>query len=327
MVAKKLKTQFWSTFQQPKMVVALMLALASSGVSLVAAAYGGWGRGVETPQKFLMASIACIVVFGDHLLPALLDRTRKALSLLIVLMWLACSVFLVYSHTQMFLLAQQGVGEVRVNEKVEANHISVQQPDRKLSTVLAEKAKSQAYLTALNACQASCERYQGRRELLKGQLEALAAEEREWVLWEQAATSAELAKQKVAQDQALTQASLFFNVRYESLVLLAGVLFSVILEGVGALCWYCLLNDSKVSVTPNTAAEVRSPMSGTRDSVSASVEDVSNMQRAVDEVRAGIHAGEVFCTVKSIRSYLGCAQEKASQVRRILAGEVALQAG
>lgn len=327
MVVKRLKTQFGSLVQRPQWVVAFLLALAASGVSLAAAAYGGWGRGVDTPQKILMSSIACIVVFGAHFLPTLLDSSKRALSMIIVLLWLACSVSLVYGHTQLFLLAQQGVGDARVDNYGQVNPVATTEPDRKLSRVLVEKAKVQSSLANINACQSSCERLQSRREFLKGQLEALIAEEREWERWEDRSAKAEQAKQKVAQDQVLAQASAFLNVRYDLLAFSLGILFSMILEGVAAVCWYCLFNGAKSPANLSSRTEVTSPQAVSNECIAIGCEEDSDIQAAVAEVRAGIQAGTVACTVKSIRSYLGCAQEKASKVRRHLITEDALQAG
>lgn len=327
MVAKKFKGQLRSVVQRPQWVVAFLIAIAASGVSLAASAYGGWGRGVDTPQKILMSSIACIVVVGAHFLPTLLDRGKKALSMTIAVLWLACSVSLIYGHTQMFLMAQQGVGAARVDNLGQMNLVAGQEPERKLSRVLAEKAKVQSSLANINACQTSCERFQGRRELLKGQLAALTAEEREWELWESTVIRAAQDKQMVAQDQALTQASAFLNVRYDLLAFSLGVLFSVILEGVAAICWYYLFNGAKSPAILSTRPEVTGAQAVSSESIAIEVGEDADIRAAVDEVRAGLQEGKVTCTVKSIRSYLGCAQEKASKVRRYLVTEGSLQAG
>ncbi len=158
-------------------------------------------------------------------------------------------------------------------------------------------------------------------------MEALIAEEREWVRWEDRSARAEQAQQKVAQDQALAQASAFLNVRYDLLAFSLGILFSMILEGVAAVCWYCLFNGAKSPANLSSRTQVTSAQAVSNESIAKACEEDADIRVAAEEVRAGIQAGTVACTVKSIRSYLGCAQEKASKVRRYLVTDEALRAG
>jgi K+-transporting ATPase c subunit len=47
-------------------------------------------------------------------------------------------------------------------------------------------------------------------------------------------------------------------------------------------------------------------------------ENCSDLDRQVALVQAEIQAGRVKCSVKSIREYLGCAQARAREVRKLI---------
>jgi hypothetical protein len=82
-----------------------------------------------------------------------------------------------------------------------------------------------------------------------------------------------------------------------------GMLFSVLLELIGALLWYEAL---KQAATPSNAV----------------TEPVTPVTDVVTDLHSAVAGGHVRVTVASIRKYVGCSQKRAMDLRkRFLAGE------
>lgn len=286
--------------------VAVGASLISAGIAVLV----GMQRSDITAEQAIFAGVGCLGVFGSHLLLPLSRNRHMSTRTLGWVLWILCTAFVGYSHATFFISAQDRA-ELRRSEQFEASNVPrSKEPSRELSDALTELAKVQGNLAALglSTCQVECLKKQAKAAVLNGKIKAIEAEAEEIRNWrtDKADHLSAMAAQKV--DPINQRISRVFELQSSTVGLATALLFSLMLEAVACYCWFLLLTRSDVSVIHESSA------------VTADVTrpDLGDLDRHVALVRTEIQAGRLNCSVKSIREFLGCAQARAREVRKLI---------
>lgn len=271
-----------------------MTRILASFVTLTAmaiAAVAAWDRGSDLIDRVLLVSLAIGIVAAVHFLPAL------SRGFLTWLLWFACLLCAVYGHLTFFTYAAQRAGDIRADSSRQVLSVKLQiQTNR--DALLSIHARPVTTVAALLS-KANSER---RREaLLLELMEAQRAARLNDELVRLTATVTDL-EVLAAADPVIVKLASVSGHSESSISLATSVVFSIILELVGAMLWSLALRRTDevammtVSVSP-TAEPTIDP---------------------VKEVRDAIASGDCKPTVAGIRAFLGCGQARAMTLRRAL---------
>ena len=120
----------------------------------------------------------------------------------------------------------------------------------------------------------------------------------------------------------------------ESLSLIMGLLFTMILEGVGALCWIQVARRRDSTAALTVTSPVTDPVTdpGAKLDATRSVSTVSatpqassrgkkfDLDQSVSRAREAISANQIKPTVDGIMRFLSCGRDNASKVRNLIVG-------
>lgn len=300
--------------------VRLGLAVLTTGLSLMISVRAGLLRAEGGQDAWLWALFGAVVVLAAHGLPAACWSKGRAPG---VIMWGACIVFLLYTHANYFLTAQDLAG-VRRATQVDIS-VSTAQPGRSLSAILGEKAQAMTRRAGLSltTCTLSCTRLKAQDAAMEARIQALNAEAEEARRWQEARDSREVRRQTLQRDPIGRRLAWLPGVTDETVTLVMALVFVLILEGIGGLCWFLVLQDVRVqTATPGTGAPERNEMQITsqerQDKPPAP--QISDAHSTAVGLLPRIETGEVAPTVAAIRSALRCSQIKARAVRSALDG-------
>ena len=311
---EKLSRQAVKQGQIACLSVAIVASLISAGIAILV----GMHRSDVTVEIIIFSSVGCLSVFGAHLLLPLSRHRGWFLRTLGGMLWLLCTAFVGYSHTTFFVTAQDRA-ELRRSEQYNVDNApSNPKPSRELSAVLSEIAATRDTLVSLelSTCRSRCLKKQEKATALMGKIEALEAEAEEIRKWRSdsadhlAATSA----QKV--DPLNQRLSRVLGLQISTIDLVTALLFAGLLEAVACYCWFLFLTRSDAHMT-HRSSEMTAHVT-TDATIDVTDENCSDLDRQVALVQAEIHAGRIKCSVKSIREYLGCAQARAREVRKLI---------
>lgn len=342
-------------------MLSLSLALLVSGFSLCIAVEAGHRLGSNPNARLFMSGAGIVAVLNAHLLMAIFSRASAWPRLLAFVLSVLSAVFVVYVHTSYFLSVQAQAGALRVAD-VESSNVSAAEharaPRRGASLILAELANLKAGQARLQSrrCLEDCSRQDAHEAFLKTRIAALDAEADEVRRWQQLQERLEIRKAAAAEDPVTALLAALLGVNGGATGLVVGLLFAVMLEGTGCLCWFFVLGRDltaggispaearppvtvvpQVTVTPEALMEAsRTVMAPVTSEVSTStvpgdlsepatlpVGKLGPTQQVrtmllLERIRPEIAAGRMRPTVTQIREYLGCARATAAEVRRAL---------
>lgn len=331
---------------------ALVLALAATGTALALSMLAGWQRGGWIVERLAWVAIGAVLVLSAHLLPALGRAAPLGVRCAGGLLWAACMMAAGYGHAVFFLLSQQHAGEVRadaVTPPVAVTTVTVgptapvSSPGRNLTAIAAERATVIAALAAANArhCMGDCAALRVSRASLAARVDALHTEAEEAKRrealedWRRTQAERDWALRETSRgDPVTSRLSGLLGMPVARVDLLSGLAFAAVLEGVACLLWLLALpGRDSISVSPVTPAppqpsvaviasnvevtashEVVTPPAITTEPVPYQAGPKDDLARLAQEIAAG----RIRPTVAEIRRYLGCAQARASALRRQL---------
>ncbi|MCV2370020.1 hypothetical protein [Roseateles oligotrophus] len=298
----------------------LSLALLASSISVSIAAAAGWQRGGTDEQKILLAGVGVVAVLGAHLLLALCRQASALVRVLGFALWLICGAFVAYVHAGYFLGAQDQAGVRRAATVVPLQQVALVEPRRALSAVLEELAKVKGLQAGLarNSCLEGCSAHKAREVFLIARGQALEVEAEEVRRWQDAKVRLDQRKTFLLDDPVTSRLAAGLGMETGVVSLVTGILFSVILEGLGCLCWYLVLLRHDSTLTGSVMPAGSDPIEVVGVHEALAVQPRAELDLLAAKVKSEIEEGRVQLTVKGIREYLGCGQGKASEVRRIL---------
>lgn len=311
-------------------VVAFVLALCATGVSLALATSAGWQRG----GGVMGALVGALAVLGAHFLLALMRSFQPLMRLVAGMVWLICLAMVMYGHAGAFLLQVQQAGMHRATSVQFPSDID--KPERNLPMVLSEQAKVQTELARVRAtlagiaaddCSGRCINLRGRLAALSGRLAALEAEAdliQRWV----AAHDEMAERQKSEQTDPVARAmQAWLGVTAERTNLAAAVGYAVTLEGLACLGWLLVIakRDSSI-VEPVTQGGVDSVTA--RVTQSQAQQDITKtgpttsppdeLGIIVTHLLPVVRNGALRPTVNAVMEHLSCSRTKAAEVARQL---------
>lgn len=325
------------------------MALAATGVALCLSVAVAWHRVPVLWEQVLGAAVAVLVTLGVHLLPALanaLIRTvrggiQAAWCLGVGSLWLVGMAWVLYGHATFMLGVQANAAQARVDAAAVRSEMSNSipfPPSRGLAEIAQETVQlvtEQSRLAAI-PCETRCVTLQAKRTTLAARLDALSVEAGEVRRWQ---AERERREQRVALEQERSDAARddavmaavagWVGVPVATLNWIMALGLAIFFEGFAALCWTLALLqlESRVpaSVTPAEQAvtgEVRDGDDGCRarvHGVPAIDSDAdSSYEARLCRARLAVQSGQLVCTVRAVRRYLGCGSDTASAICKAL---------
>jgi hypothetical protein len=277
----------------------------------------GWQRGGWLSERLVWVAVSVVLIGGAHLLPALCRASPLAVRGIGTLLWLGCMAAASWGHATFFLLSQSHAGEVRVS----AVSIASVPAHRALTAVMAERASLAADKAVADArhCIRECLALRVRRTSLAARLDALDAEAADVRRYQVIEDSNAARRDSVRDDPVTTRLAALRGVTDARLELVTGLVFAAVLEGMACLLWWIALLPQDTSPLTDRREPVPAVTADEPDVTTAGAPPTPVMTEPETEVtrlRRDIEAGLVRPTVASIRKHLGCAQAKATDLRR-----------
>lgn len=269
----------------------LPLASATTLTAVAMAAVAAVDRGGTALDRGLLVALSVAIVAGVHLIPALSTTRLKWL------LWAGCLLATSFGHIVFFVHAGMRAGEAQAHQSA-----AVTGTGRQVEAVSEALAAITARPVAVIASRLA--NTQGRRERAALRLELAEAQRAaalrdELVRLAATQTQAEVAG---ATDPVIARLAAVTGSSEASISLAVGLLFSLLVELLGALLWIeALRGPTPTHNPPPEPAPAPAPADPLAD------------------LRAAIEAGTVKPTVAGIRAFLGCGQAKAMELRRTLA--------
>lgn len=298
-----------------------LLAASATGTAFCLSVLAGWQRGGSVAERLVWVALGIVLVASAHLLPTVIREAPAVVRGMGGVLWLACLATACYGHATFFLLAQRHAGELR---SAAAPASPLASTGRSLTAVMRERAEVTTRLATANAqhCSGNCTTLEARRVTLAARLDALAAEADD-IRREQAAEDRTVTRHDaLATDPVTGRLAALLGTTVARIDLLSGLAFAAVLEGLACLLWTIALRPRPV---PGTAAVVR-PVTASHDSSHAPdnapvppLPEKGSVDSDVTQLVQDIAAGRLRPTVADIRRHLGCAQSRATTLRRQLA--------
>lgn len=333
---------------------ALGLALAATGTALCLSVSVAWHRVPILREQVLRAAVTILVTLGVHLLPVLvqasIQKARSAVRamwrLVAGLLWLMGMMWVLYGHATFMLSVQENAGQARaeaVEPLTQTKKSIQQQSSRGLTEIAEETAKIIAEQSRLAAfsCSTYCTSLLAKRAILAARVDALSIEANEVRRLQaerdrqEQAVAREQARRDAARDDAVMAAvSAWMHIPIAMLHWIMAVGLAVFLEGFATLCWVLALLPAEshvpVSRTPDQHTITLEVHDGddvflkpASDVPADNCDPDSSYETRLRRARQAVQSGQIKCTVRAVRLYLGCGSDTASSICRMLASEYA----
>lgn len=299
----------------------LAFAVTATVLSLLITGTQAWSKGGPAGWQWLWTAFGVFTVLVVHGLLAVSLPRHWIQKSVVLLTWLTCSCFVVSGHIGFFLSFQEAAGTQRA-EAIKPDG-AVPTPLRALSQIRNDQAGVTRALFKLEVtdCGEDCARHRIQVAHLKGRAKVLEAEEDEYLRWQAAQDRYHARRDRAEQDPVMTRLADSLGVPGDRISLMMGLLFTMVLEGVGCVCWIMFLQrrDSRPAVENLQVV--------TKDVTSSVVEVTSeistcpkkgaplDLEGLTARTKLEIDAGRIRPTVEEIRLFLKCSQTKARAVR------------
>lgn len=322
-------------WDRPANRLALWLAVGATATAVSISVIAGGQRGGTLAERVVWVTLGVVLVLSAHLLPGLVRGVPARVWLAGYLLWGACMLTAINSHSYFFLFAGQHAAERRAEA---APTVLTEPTGRSLTVVTRERAEVSARLATANvqSCSGKCTGLEARRITLAAKLEALNAE------------ASDIRRAQDFDDRAMTQHDMLvtdpvtarlaavFGTTGARVELLTGLAFAAVLEGVACLLWTVALHPrcpppgaTVVPIVASSVMESHERADGDCDGHAMPDQPVTPLPippqtpEAIDhdttQLVRDIAAGRLRPTVADIRRHLGCSQARATTLRRQLA--------
>jgi hypothetical protein len=243
----------------PRNRITLAAAGVTSAVGLAMAAASAMDRGSTLTDRTLIVAVACVLVLGAHLLPAI-STTWKGRAL-----WVGCLALTAWGHAVFFAASAHRAGSLRADAvqtslaaqaiQAELDSLSATRPVAAVSAELATtRARAESAQTAAARCNPDTNANECRRRTDTARAAALRAEaladelaqaRRVATLRQQigaAAQQHDAARQTAEQDPVAAALSQVTGIRPGALITAVSVLSSLMVELMAALLWSSAIN-------------------------------------------------------------------------------------
>jgi len=269
----------------------LLIAIVLTATAVLMAAFSAMDRGGSVSDRVLLVVISVVITILAHLL---LSLTRNKLAWLL---WLGCLAVTIYGHTVFFTNSINRAGEQAVRLSLQSQEI-----DRQIEFITHAIAGIVARPVTVVSNELSVTRGYRKRQALKNELieaeRAVSLSERLLALTSQASD--------VKRTQSHEQVAWLLSKVTGSSVSLVTLIISI------SLAWYEVIRVGDARGFPYKASLVAN------DQVSGLHDRAATEESQMEKLVTAIKTGACKPTVASIRSFLGCGQAKAAELRRQL---------
>ena len=282
------------------LTISIAVLITLTAIAMTAAA--ALDRGGTALDKTLLVMMAIMTALLAHLLPAL---TKNKLAMVV---WAGCLLATIYGHMTFFTNASVRAGESRAQSSLISTDITQQ-----INAATKERDSIVTRPVTLLAHElAASERYRDRLMLKKEMGEA----ERRIEINKQIDTlQNELKKEHVTtgNDRVTMLISVVTQGNGAVITLALGMFMAILVEMSGAILWYEILNQ-----TPEPK-ESQSAFATSEDARSIELrKGIGEEESDFERLKSAVDAGLCKPTVAAIRVYMGCRQDRAQALRRML---------
>ena len=242
-------------------------------------------RGGSTLDQMLLVALSVEICLGSHLIPSI---SKSKLSWLL---WMICVLGAIYSHITFFTYSKLRAGDERSQHSVQKQGV-----ERQIEAIRMTLATINARSVATVASELSITNGWRMRSALEAELseaKRAAALQAEMIVLINKATEVEVTG---AADMVTARIARVTGGNQDSIDLAIALMYSILLELIGAFLWCNVLKQK--DDTPPLNSQI--PLKG-------------NLQHELDNA---IASGKIKPTVQGIRTFLGCSQAKAMELRR-----------
>lgn len=261
-----------------------LLAIFVTGTAMLMAGVAALDRGGNGLDRSLLVAHSVSVVAAVHLLPAI---SRRPVALLL---WAGCFMGAVYGHLVFFTHASIRVGEVFAHSSAEVSGTTQQITG--VREALSAIAARPVAVVAQDIAEATNYRQKAALRLELAEAKRAAVLRDHLVLLEGQETRAAV---RASVDPVVGRIAAILGSTENSIGLVIGLYFATLLELVGAFLW---------------CEALRLP-------IALAVQEQITIDPLAD-LKAAIADGRCKPTVTGIRTFLGCSQTKALELRRAL---------
>jgi len=268
--------------------LAVLITLTAILMSILAALH----RAGTFPEQILLMAISVIMVLAVHFLPSISRRFPAWI------LWSGCFACAIFGHLTFLTHSALDASQNRVQQSVQVRSTDAQIKAvkdalsaisaRPVAVVAAEMANTDDWKRVVALREEL--RQSKRADGLRDELVRLSAVTADAVV----ANSADPVTSRIASITGLSEAGITITI---------GLLFSILLELTGAFLWFETLRRQPVTLPVTTVTE------SVTTQVTARSADLSRLVEA-------IQARQCRTTVRSIRTFLHCSQQKAMMLRR-----------
>ena len=275
-----------------KYAIVFFLAVLITVTAILMSIIAAINRGGGFTEQILLISLSVIMVLAVHFLPAISRRLPAWI------LWFGCLLCAIFGHLTFLTHSVLNASESRVQRSVQVRSTDAQIKAvkdalsaisaRPAAVVAAEMANTNDWKRVVALREEL--RQSKRADGLRDELVRLSAVTAEAVV----ANSADPVTSRIASITGLSEAGITITI---------GLLFSILLELTGAFLWFETLRRQPVTLPVTTVTE------SVTTHVTARSADLSRLVEA-------IQARQCRTTVRSIRTFLHCSQQKAMMLRR-----------
>lgn len=281
-----------------KKLIPIFVTSTAASMTAIAA----WDRGGTILDKALLVALSIVIILAVHLLPALSRRPSTWM------IWIGCLFCAIYGHLTFLTHASLRAAETRAQQSV-LTVGTERQIEATREALAGIKARPVAQVAA-ELAQESDRRVRAalREEIAEGRrAEAL----RDDLVRLSAISTTALVTGTT--DPVTSHLAVVTGWSESTIMVIIGMLFSILLELIGALLWFEALRKDTKSLEKDVTLSLN-----VTKSVTHPVLHVVPVTDVITDLRTAISNGHCRVTVASIRQFMGCSQSRAMELRRIL---------
>lgn len=266
-------------------ITGYIFAIFVTATAVLMSAVAALERGGTTVDQVLVVCLAAAICIGSHLIPSI---SKSKISWML---WMVCVLGAIYSHITFFTYSKLRAGEERSQHSVQKQGV-----ERQINAIRMTLETIHSRSVATVASELSITNGWRMRSALAAELseaKRAAALQAEMIMLISKATEVEVTG---AADLVTARIARVTGSNQDSTDLVIALIYSILLEMIGAFLW-CEVLKRKNDIPPENS-------------------QASSKGISPDDLENAIESGKIKATVKDIRTFLGCGQHRAMELRR-----------
>lgn len=314
------------------MIMKILLASFITLTAIFMAGIAAWDRGGTLADKILLICLSVVIVLAVHFLPALSKRP------VMWLVWVVCLLCAVYGHLTFLIHASLRAGAAQSQETVK--HIGIERQIQIIEESLGKMEARSVSVVAAELSKSTSRREKSALNLELGEAKKAGVLRDQLIMLSMASTESQILE---SADPVVSKLAGLFGVTDTVIYVTIGLVFSILIEVIGALVWFEVLRVPIINEEVSHVTQaVINPMivnknnelcalSGLENNlvtdnnshVTPVTEHVSIHVTARDSglllsLKNAIDSGNCKPTVTSIQNFLKIARSRAAELRKLL---------